>query len=132
MKLKLSLLFFLISSTYLFGVKIITANKDIGYNESIKLEDVYLKEYKELPPFCKLFNIEKFKSNDYHTKHFIGKDSPICSKDIEIYTDEKVLFDFGNIQIEKKAKVIYENDEVIKIKEPNGNVEKIYKNGRIK
>lgn len=131
MKLKLSIIIYLVFANFLFANKIVTAKKNINYKDIVKYEDVYIKEYAQTPPNCVLFDIEKLKSGEYIAKHFISKESVICDKDIEVYDGQKVLFNFGNIEIERKAKVIYENNEMIKIKEPNGNVEKIYKNGRI-
>lgn len=52
-------------------------------------------------------------------------------KDLDKDKNNSVLFNFGSIQIERPGKIIFENDEYIRIKREDGQVEKIYKDGRI-
>jgi len=108
-----------------------TAKHDLGYNSRIMPKDVYMKHFAKVPPYCALFASGKLKNkaNTYLAKHYILKSSPICKKDIYLYKSSKVLFDFGNIEIEKNGKIIYENNKLVKIREPNGRIETIYKQG---
>ena len=53
-------------------------------------------------------------------------------KDVKKYENESVIFNFGGVEIEKKGKVIYENDDFIRIKNLDGTIEQIYKDGRTK
>ena len=53
-------------------------------------------------------------------------------KDIKKYSEETVVFNFGGVRIEKKGKIIYENNDFIRIKNLDGTIEQIYKDGRIK
>lgn len=103
--------------------------KNINYKEIISLEDV-----EEIASFEKLncdpVNIEEFKTKKFIAKHYIAKSSVICKKSIEEYKKEAILFDFGSFQIETEGKVIFENDEFVRIKKSDGTIEKIFKDGR--
>ena len=62
----------------------------------------------------------------------INKNTIICSKDVKKYENESIIFNFGGVQIEKKGKVIFENKDFIRIKNIDGTIEQIYKDGRLK
>jgi len=75
-------------------------------------------------------DIVTLKKNKYYAKHYIGKNKPICLKDVYIPTVNKVNFRFGNLEIEKEAELIKETKSYIKIKNLDGTIEKIYIDGR--
>ncbi len=130
LKFKLFFIFYFLGVS-LFAIEIMSAKHEIGYNTRIALKDVYMKTYVSKPPACVLFDSSKLKNlkNNYLAKHYILKSSPICKKDIYLYKSSKVFFDFGNIVIEKNGKIIYENDKLVRIREPNGKIDTIYKQG---
>jgi hypothetical protein len=53
-------------------------------------------------------------------------------KDVKKSDNESIIFNFGGVKIEKKGKIIYENKDFIRIKNIDGTIEQIYKDGRIK
>lgn len=109
------------------------SKKVINWKDTISKDDVKFvevdKNYK-----CKKEYIDMIllKSNKYRAKHFILKGKPICKKDV--YEDESkiIRFNFGSLIIERKGEIIKENDKFIKIRNANGTIEKIYKDGSIK
>ena len=86
----------------------------------------------ELKKTCVPLTLNQVQNNEYRTTHYINKKSIICQNDVETYKDESVVFKFGGLEIEKKGKIIYENDNFIRIRKENGKIEKIYKDGRLK
>ena len=81
---------------------------------------------------CIPLTLNQVRNNEYRTTHYINKKAIICQNDVEIYKNESVIFKFGGLEIEKKGRIIYENDKFIRIKKENGKIEKIYKDGRLK
>lgn len=81
---------------------------------------------------CNMFDKEKLLKGKYQAKRYILKGRAICNKDVQIAKEYKIRYDFGNIIIERDGKIIGENKKFIKIKTPNGDIEKIYKNGQLK
>ena len=71
-------------------------------------------------------------NKEYLTTHYINRNTIICIKDVKKYENESVIFNFGGVKIEKKGRVIYENSEFIRIKNLDGTIEQIYKDGRTK
>ena len=108
---------------------ILVSNKDIQYKEVINNDNLqYLSSNKNTR--CNLFDIELLKKDKYQAKHFIFKNKPICNKDVQKIVINKIQYDFGNILIQRDGKVIGENKKYIKIKNYDGKIEKIYKNGQ--
>ena len=62
----------------------------------------------------------------------INKNTIICEKDVKGLENEGIVFNFGGLKIEKKGKIIFENSEFIRIKNLDGTIEQIYKDGRLK
>jgi len=130
-KLKLLLISFIFFNINLFAAQVLVAKKDISYNSTVTAEDVRLTNAEILQKYCEPITIEMLKSNKYISNRYIKQDTVICTDDISVYQKNSVLFNFGSIQIEQNGKMIFENDEYIKIKKDNGDIEKIYKDGRI-
>lgn len=129
--LKLSLILFL-SFVNANALVVLVAKKAINFEEKLDLSSLKMKNISVLTKACKPLSLSQVKKNEYITSHYINKGSVICSKDVKSYVDNSVLFNFGNLQIEKKGKIVYENDEFIRIKKNNGKIEKIYKDGRLR
>jgi hypothetical protein len=53
-------------------------------------------------------------------------------KDVRKSDNQSIIFNFGGVKIEKKGKIIYENKDFIRIKNVDGTIEQIYKDGRLK
>ena len=127
---KIILLLLIFSST-LFSYEVLTANKDIKFKEKIIKENLMLKQVNTLSKNCTPLTLQELENAVFTASHYIFKDSILCSNDVVKYEKESVIFDFGSLQIEHEGKIIYENDQYIRIKKQDGTIEKIYKNGKI-
>lgn len=117
--------------TYANGVQLVPmAKKDIKYKQKISSSDIYYVEA------SKKFSCEKYlipsllTQNLYYAKRYIIKNRPICDKDAVYKKANIVKFRFGGLIIEKEGELVRETDEYIKIKNSDGKITKIYKDGR--
>lgn len=131
MILRLSLLFILLALDS-FATSVLIAKESLKYEELITSEKVKIMNIQSMKKSCIPVKYNELKRNKYLTTHYINKGSVICKRDIKQYKDNGVVFNFGSIQIEKKGKIIFENDKLLRIKKPDGTIEKIYKDGRLK
>lgn len=131
MILRLSLVFILFYCN-LIAITVLIAKKPINFEEKIEISKLKLKNVSYIIKSCKPLKFNQVKNQEYLSTHYINKGSIICLKDVKKYLDNSVLFNFGSLQIEKKGKIIYENEEFIRIKKLDGKIEKIYKDGRLK
>ncbi|MGB5919667.1 hypothetical protein [Arcobacter sp.] len=133
MKLKFSLfcLFFLFTLK-LFSYEVIIAKIDIPFRSALTPSNVAILQIEKLPDDCKPISLKELKGTKYFTSKYLQKDKVICHSDLKKEDSNRVIFNFGSIQIETPGKIMYENDEYIKIRKQNGKVEKIYKDGRDK
>ncbi len=132
MILKLKYLFFiLIMGLNLNALDVIIAKYDLQYKQKITYKNVMLKDFKSIKKNCTPLVLKDINTKSFETKHFIRKNMIICTKDIKLYKNNTILFDFGQIEIQKNGKIIYENNKLVKIKRNNGKIEKIYKDGRL-
>lgn len=129
--LKLSLLLTLFTLNA-FALNVLVSKESINYEEKLKTSDVKMMNIQSLVKACIPLTLKQLNNNEYVTTHYINKNSVICLKDVKIYKKESVVFRFGLLEIEKKGKVIFENDNFIRIKKDDGTIEKIYKDGRLK
>ena len=128
MRLKLSFFVFLIFTFEMYGQAGLYATKNINYKDIIEssfFDEKQIDEKINCTPILK----NELSSKKYIAKHYIAKGSIICSKSVEEYKKEAVRFNFGSFEIETEGKVIFENDEFVKIKKLDGSIEKIFKNG---
>ncbi len=123
-------LFFIFNVT-LFANQFVIAKKNIPYNSTITIDDLQSVSSAPMKKYCEPMSMEMFEKQRYISNRYIKKSTIICKDDVSIYKKNSVLFNFGTIQIEQNGKIIFENDEYIKIKKENGDIEKIYKDGRI-
>lgn len=131
--LRLKCLFFvIIFSINLYSIDVIVANSKINYKEIISVEKLSSLNVLSVKKYCIPATIDDLEKDKYFAKHYIRKGSVICLKDIEKYSKNSILFNFGSIQIERNGKLVFENDEYIKIKRNDGKIEKIYKDGRLR
>ena len=118
------------------GISVVPiSSKSINYKEQlfsnyyklVQINDRNIQKYKIK---CKNYpDLIELKLNKYRAKHYINKNKPICKKDIYIPVSKKIKFNFGLLEIERDGVIIKETDTYIKIKNLNGKIEKIYKNG---
>lgn len=131
MKLKFSFfLIFLISNIY--AVEVIISKDDLSFRTILTPKILEVKDAKTLPHNCLPLKIDDLKNNKYNTSKYIKKDQIICKDDVKKIEKKTVIFKFGNLEIETDGKILFENDEYIKIKKDNGKIEKIYKDGRVR
>ncbi len=114
------------------SVLVIKASKNIKYKEKITSKDVYLKYVDNVKRFCIPISKDDIISAEYKAKINIKKGRTLCKKDLYISKENRLLFNFGSIEIEKDGKIIKETKEYIRIRNENGKIEKIYKNGLMK
>ena len=129
MKIKLFVLF-LTLNLFSQTIQVVPiSNKVIGFKAKIYSSDVRLIRVND-KYFCKEYiDIKILKQNKYFAKHYIAKNKPLCKKDLFVPISRRIAFQFGNLEIEKDGEVIRETEKYIKIKNLNGKIEKIYKNG---
>jgi len=132
MLFKISLLLLGLSLTNLFAIDVLVAKEKIKYKEQISVKKLTLKKAKKIYRHCVPVSLNDLNKSSYIAKHYISRGSILCTKDIKKYEKSSILFDFGSLEIEKDGKVINNTKKYIKIKKPDGKVEKIYKDGRIK
>ncbi len=129
--LKLSILIFFLT-TNVFGISVLISKEAIGFRQKIETSNLRLMTISKLKKACIPLTLKQVQNNEYRTTHYINKKSIICQNDVKIYKKESVVFNFGSLEIEKRGKIIYENDNFIRIRKENGKIEKIYKDGRLK
>ena len=115
-----------------FAIQAVQTNSKINYKEMIPTSKLTRVEVDKVKKYCLPLIKNDFKNKKYVAKRYLKKGTIICSKDVEEYTKNSILFDFGPIEIEKPGKIIFESDKYIKIKKIDGKIEKIYKDGRVR
>lgn len=122
---------FVINSVLFAEVKVVPITpKSIDYRNKIYSYNLKLVQVNEKYKCKEYLDIVTLKKNKYYAKHYIADGSAICLKDVYIPKVNKVKFRFGNLEIEKEAELIKETKSYIKIKNLDGTIEKIYKDGR--
>ncbi|MDD2697812.1 MAG: hypothetical protein PHF17_03320 [Arcobacteraceae bacterium] len=121
-------IFFLFLATYLFGESALVSPKDIKYKEYLNFDELQ-DINSDKRTYCTKFDKLKLLEDEYIAKRHIIKNTPICTKDVEVAPNYKIKFDFGNIVIERSGEFIGETDKYIKVKTQDGTIEKIDKNG---
>lgn len=113
-----------------FAVQLVPmSKKDIKYKEKIYFHDVYFIEASNKYS-CKKYLIPNLlRQNLYYARRYIQKNKPICDKDVLYKKKNIIRFKFGNLIIEKEGELLKETDEYIKIKNSDGKIVKIYKDG---
>lgn len=129
--LKLSIITLLLSFNA-FAIDVLVSKSAIKFEEKLKTSNLRLMKITVMKKACVPLTLKQVQNNEYLTTHYVNKNSILCQKDVKTYENESVLFNFGALQIEKKGKIIFENDHFIRIKKDNGKIEKIYKDGRLK
>ncbi len=118
------------TSMFVYSNEVFVATKNIKFKEKISKNNIALKKIVSKIK-CEPLSVSEFEKNDFNASHFIFKDSVICTEDVDKYEKESVVFDFGAFEIEQEGKILFENEEYLRIKKQDGNVHKIYKNGKI-
>jgi hypothetical protein len=130
--LKLSFIVFLLSTINLFAANVLISSKMIAFEEKVDSSKVRIEEVSEINKFCIPLKLSDIEESSYITTHHINRNTIICMKDVKKSDNESIIFNFGGVKIEKKGKIIYENKDFIRIKNIDGTIEQIYKDGRIK
>lgn len=130
LKLKVLLLIFFSFNSY--AMMVLVSSESIKYEAKIDASNVKQKNILKIKSSCKPLSLKKLQKYTYISTHYINKGSVICERDVQKFENTSVIFNFGGIQIEKKGKIIYENDKLIRMKNLDGTIEKIYKDGNIK
>lgn len=131
MKLRFSFFYLtIISVLKLFSTEVIIAKIDIPYNIALSPSNVSILQLNNVPKDCNVITIAELKKEKYFTKKYLQKEKIICHDDLKKENNNKVIFNFGSIEIETNGRILYENNDYIKIKRDNGKIEKIYKDGR--
>lgn len=131
MILKLSFLCIFLSINS-FAISVLVSKEAINFEEKIDASKLRVQNINELNKACIPLKLSEIQNEDYISTHYINKNTIICQKDVKKYNDEGIVFNFGGLKIEKKGKIIYENNEFIRIKNLDGTIEQIYKDGRVK
>lgn len=129
LRLSCLFIFFIVNA---FAIDVVVTNKDINFNEIINSSMVNKSVVKSVKRHCNPVSFEQFTNKKLQATHYMRKGYVICQNDVKEYKKQSVLFDFGVIEIEKQGEVIFENDEYIRIKKSNGDIDKIYKDGRLR
>lgn len=130
--LRLSFIVFLLTTINLFAVNVIVSSKTIAFEEKVDSSKIRSEEVAEINKFCIPLKLSDIEKNNYIATHHINRNTVICMKDVRKSDNESIIFNFGGVKIEKKGKIIYENKDFIRIKNVDGTIEQIYKDGRIK
>lgn len=130
-KLHLSIIFVLFFSIFSKAqILVPIAKENIKYKEKIFSYNVtFVPESKKYS--CKKYiDINLLKQNKYYAKSFLRKGKPICQRNVTVPEGNTVRFKFGNLEIEKEGTIVNETDQYIRIKNLDGTINKIYKDGR--
>ena len=129
--LKLSFLCLFLSINT-FAIDVLISKDAIKFEEKINASKLKLQNINEINKACIPLTLDEIQNEEYISSHYINKNTIICQKDVKKQNDEGIVFNFGGLKIEKKGKIIYENNEFIRIKNLDGTIEQIYKDGRTK
>ena len=115
-----------------FSLDVLVAKESIKFEERIDENKLEIKSIGSVSKNCIPVTLSDIRANENVSAHIINKNSIICEKDLKKRQDDSVVFNFGGVVIEKKGKVVFENNEFIRIKNLDGTIEQIYKDGRTK
>ena len=122
----------LILNLNLFAATVLVSKGSIGFEEKLDNSKVVVQNVTDINKSCIPLTLSDLEKEEYLTSHYINKNTIICLKDVKKYEEESIVFNFGGLKIEKKGKIVYENKDYIRIKNTDGTIEQIYKDGRIK
>ena len=105
------------------------ASKSINWKGSVKRSDVYLVEVDKKNRCKGYIDIDKLITGKYRAKHYIMKNRKICKNDLYEVKNSKITFNFGLLEIQRDGQIVNETNSYIKIRNKDGKIEKIYKNG---
>jgi hypothetical protein len=112
----------------LFADVALVSIRDLKYKEVVDFADLQEVNFNKRI-YCNKFDKLKLLEDEYIAKRYILKNSPICDKDLEVSPNHRIKFDFGNIVIERSGQFMGETEKYIRVKTPDGSIEKIDKNG---
>jgi hypothetical protein len=106
------------------------SKKAIKWKGQLTAYEVKLKYISDEYNCKRYLDIEALKNGKYRASHYILKNRAICADDVYTEKPKKVKFNFGLLEIEMNGEIVSETDDYIKIKNGDGKIEKIYKDGR--
>ena len=112
------------------SVLVVKALKNIQYKDKIEPSIVYLDYTNKLKTTCIPVTKKEILKFKYKAKQFLKKDRIICKKDVYIAQQNRIIFKFGSIEIEKNGKVLNDTNKYVRFIDENGKIEKIYKDGQ--
>jgi hypothetical protein len=108
---------------------VIKASKDIQYKSIVNSSVVHLDYVEYVKSTCTPITKDEILNFKYRAKQTLKTNRIICKKDLYIAQENRVIFKFGTIEIEKDGKVIKETKKYIRFRNTDGKIEKIYKDG---
>ncbi|QBF15454.1 hypothetical protein [Aliarcobacter thereius] len=129
--LRLSFISFILFSP-LFSITVLVTKEAIKLEEKISISKLEEQDANSVARNCKPLKKDDILNNEYIANHHINRGTILCEKSVKLFDDHTIVFNFGGLKVVKKGKIIYENDEFIRFKNLDGDVEKIYKDGRIR
>jgi len=129
---KLFLFLLILNLSLEASILVVKTSKNIAYKNKITTDNVHLEYVNNVKRSCSPLTKKEVESNFFNAKIYFKKDRIVCKKDVYKADDSRLLFDFGTIEIEKSGKIVHETSNYVRIKDNNGKVEKIYKNGILK
>jgi len=114
-----------------YAIDILVSSKNIKYKEYLNYENLVVTSTSKKVR-CTMFNKEELLNNKYEAKRYIIKGKAICNKDVKISQNSQISYDFGNIVIQRNGIVIGETKKYIKVKNNDGSIDKIFKNGQLR
>lgn len=128
LRLSLVFVFFCLNS---FALDVLITKDALKFGQKINPTDLRLINVNKIKKSCIPLTLDQIQNNQYTTAHYINRNSILCQRNVNHYKENSVIFKFGALEIEKKGKIIFENDDFIRIKKDDGKIEKIYKDGRL-
>jgi hypothetical protein len=126
------LIFLLFCGSLYSSSVVVKSSTTIKYKDTISTKNTILDFANELPYGCVPITKDQAKSLKYKAKTVLKKNRIICEKDIYKPQNSKLIFNFGTIQIEKYGKVIKETKDYYRIRNEDGTIENVYKDGTIR
>ena len=114
------------------SVIVIKTKKDIKFRDKITKQNTYIANVNNVLRSCSPVTKKNVISGKYRAKGFFKKGRILCIRDVYKANENRLIFNFGMIEIERYGKILRETDDYVKIQNINGKIEKIYKDGRIK
>ena len=112
------------------SILVLKTAQEIEFRQLLSKKDVYSANVNNVQKSCSPITKEDILSGKYRSKGHFKKNRILCKKDVFIADKNRIIFNFGMIEIERDGKVLNQTDDYVRIKNTSGKIEKIYKDGR--